>query len=221
MRVVGADNLGLFFASESCLGRVCKVGANDKVCHIFEFDTHVIIGVILDTQKGWNIDFFDSVDHGEEFLIVEALGGEKARVTLDLRRALHLDLCAILEHLSSHLEDCLAAVLLQLDERLNYIIFETADELLSGVAHRVNIVHLGEQVNDYIAVGRLLYSCFKFTFFGFTVKLDFFLEENGLSSVHIGHIITLSNSSLVALGSCWVKWILFMLVFKSIIMLII
>lgn len=110
-----------------------KVRADNHLAGLFKELAHLVVDTVLHTNESRDLDLILSVKHREEFLILEALCIKDTRVALDFWRSLYLHLGSILEHLSAHLCNGFASVLLQLDEGSNNVVLELADELFSWV----------------------------------------------------------------------------------------
>ena len=192
---------------------------------VFKQLTHLIVEAVLNTDKSWDSNSVLSVSHREKFLVLETLCVKEAWITLDLRRAFLLHLGAILEHLSTHLCDGLAAIFLQLDEGSDNIVLDFADELLGRVAHRVDISAFSQQVYNDILFSWLLDTAVKVTDLWLTVVLYFLLKKEGVPHAHHDTTIilvhTIRQRSLVALGRARVHRILTMLVLVILVLVLV
>ena len=128
-----------------------KVWADHHLARLLEELAHLVVDAVLDTKESRDPDLVLSVHHREELLELEALCVKDTRVALDFWRSLYLHLGSVLEHLSAHLCNGFASVLLQFDEGCDNVVLELADELFSGVTKGIYIVHVGNQVDDNVA----------------------------------------------------------------------
>ena len=110
-----------------------EVWADHHLARLLEELAHLVVDAVLHTKESRNPDLILSVHHREEFLELEALRVKDTRVALDFWRSLYFHLGSILEHLSAHLCNGFASVLLQFDEGSNDVVLELGDELFSGV----------------------------------------------------------------------------------------
>lgn len=114
----------------------------------------------------------------------ESLGVNKTGIAHNLGRFFNLDLSAIFKHLATHIFDSFTSILFQFDERLDNIVLKFADELLCGVAHRVDVVHIGKQVNSNILFARCRDDSIEIPRPLLTEVLDLLIEEEGVSHGH-------------------------------------
>jgi len=122
-----------------------RANLHNLVLHdILELMTHVVVCRIQNSEKSGNSNGILSVNHSEEFLVMETLFLQEAGITLNLRRALDLHLGAILKHLPTHFSDSTLSILLQLNKGRNNVVLKLANELFGGISHWVNISHFSE-----------------------------------------------------------------------------